>query len=159
MVSHSAAHAPLTAPSRPPVISLVHVLVRIAQIATALGAPGTRAVRLRLDPPALGEIQVHVESSSQGITVRIVTQSHEARALLSDHQAELGRELWRHGLALQSFSASVAGDADGEAPAHRERSPSSHRAPARVAVDPALPIDVASSAHGVTRVAGLDARA
>ena len=75
-----AAAATAASSGRATFISPAQVPARVAQLAAALGEPGARSVRLRLDPPSLGEIRVHIESSSQGITVRIVAQSHEACA-------------------------------------------------------------------------------
>src|SRR5262249_47750098 len=56
-------------------VPLAHIPARVAQISATLNEPGARAVRLRLDPPSLGEVRLHIESSAQGITVRIVAQS------------------------------------------------------------------------------------
>jgi flagellar hook-length control protein FliK len=64
-------------------------------------------VRLRLDPPTLGEVQVQISLSDASVDVRIVTESTESRALLADCQPQLRHELERFGLSLRSFSADV----------------------------------------------------
>jgi hypothetical protein len=154
-----AAAATATSSGRATFISPAQVPARVAQLAAALGEPGARSVRLRLDPPSLGEIRVHIESSSQGITVRIVAQSHEACALLSDHHSELGRELGRQGLTLHSFSTSLAGQGSGGQPADREPSKPRSRASRGTSTDSVtLPAESvhALAPRGPTR--GLDAR-
>jgi flagellar hook-length control protein FliK len=98
--------------SRPPEwISPAQLPARIAHLAGELGDTRSIGVRLRLDPPSLGEIRVQIEATERGINVRIVTQSGEACALLSDRQSQLRDELLRSGLTLQSFAASVGSDA------------------------------------------------
>jgi hypothetical protein len=156
--THPVAEVVSTASSRTPAVLMAHLPARVAQIAAGLGESGSRVVRLRLDPPALGEIRVHVESSSQGIAVRIVAQSHEACALLSDHQAELGRELSRQGLALQSFSASLAGDAGGDRAAGSEQSPFERRSTDRRSSVAASVSEAVRPGPAVRRTGNLDTR-
>jgi flagellar hook-length control protein FliK len=92
------------------VVTLPNLPARLAQLAAGLPDRGSIGVRLRLDPPSLGEIRVHVEATTRGIEVRIVAQSHEACALLADGRRQLTQELGRHGLALHSFDAAVGRD-------------------------------------------------
>src|SRR5207247_1628977 len=80
----ASAAAGSTRPGGAEVVTLPNLPARLAQLAAGLPDRGSIGVRLRLDPPSLGEIRVHVESSTRGIEVRIVTQSHEACALLAD---------------------------------------------------------------------------
>jgi flagellar hook-length control protein FliK len=96
-----------TRPAWAEVVTLPNMPARLAQLAAGLPDRGSVGVRLRLDPPSLGEIRVHIESTTQGIQVRIVAQSPEACALLADGQSKLSKELWRQGLSLDSFAASV----------------------------------------------------
>jgi hypothetical protein len=99
-----------------------HVPVQIVHLSAQLGEQGSRSMRLRLDPPYLGEIQLHVEASDQGITVRIVAQSGEACALLADQRQHLKEELGRGGLTLQNFTTSVAADGRDSAQQHDRES-------------------------------------
>lgn len=157
---HAPPAAPGAAPARAPATPVTHLPARVAQIAAAMNEPGSRSVRLRLDPPSLGEVRVHVESGARGITVRIVAQTPEACALLSDHQSELSRELWRHGLALQSFSATLAGDAGQEQMRGRERTPSGRRSALVQSLDgPAFMSQPVHPPPATIRAGGLDARA
>jgi hypothetical protein len=149
-----------TASGRTPAVPLPHVSARVAQIAASLNEPGSRSVRLRLDPPSLGEVRVHVESSAHGVTVRIVAQSHEACALLSDQQSELSRELWRHGLTLQSFSASLAGDGRHDRMNDRDDAPFERRSGIVRSVDGAgAAVQPFHSPPSFSRAGRLDARA
>jgi len=148
------------ASGRAPAVPLPHVPARVAQIAASLNEPGSRSVRLRLDPPSLGEVRVHVESSAHGVTVRIVAQSHEACALLSDQQSDLSRELWRHGLTLQSFSATLAGDGRHDRKTDRDDASFERRSGAVRSVDGAgAAVPPLHSPLPAARAGRLDARA
>jgi flagellar hook-length control protein FliK len=115
---------------------------------------------VRLDPPSLGEIRIHVESSAHGINVRIVAQSHETLALLADHQQELSRQLWRHGLALQSFSTSVAGDDRGSLPGGRDELAFGRRnSQAEPPAGSHVPLEAVRPGHTAEHSQGLDTRA
>jgi hypothetical protein len=96
-------------------VPLAHLPGRIARLAGELGEARTTGLRLRLDPPSLGEIRVQIETTGHGIDIRIVTQSGEAAALLSDRQQQLREELARNGLVLQQFSTAV-GSHSGHSP-------------------------------------------
>src|SRR5207245_4981188 len=95
-----------TRPGGAGVVTLPNLPARLAQLAAGLPDRGSIGVRLRLDPPSLGEIRVPVESTTRGIEVRIVAQSHEACALLAEGQRQPTQELGRHGLAPHAFPAS-----------------------------------------------------
>jgi flagellar hook-length control protein FliK len=140
----AAAAAGSTRPGGAEVVTLPTLPARLAQLAAGLPDRGSIGVRLRLDPPSLGEIRFHVESSARGIEVRIVTQSHEACALLSEGQRQLTQELGRHGLALHSFAASVGGDGADDPLARQHKNQhgkqamrSGHRQPAADSPKPA----------------------
>lgn len=143
-------------------VPLPSLPARLAHLAAGLPEHGTVAVRLRLDPPSLGEIRVHIESSERGIEVRIVTQSHGACELLNGGQAHLQQELWRHGLSLQSFSASVGQEA-GREPAfgqqHDPRPPGSRSQPPLVGVRPLSAVEPTSLSAALGAGGVLDRRA
>ena len=90
--------------------SPAHLPAQIARVAAELGEGRTAGMRLRLDPPSLGEVRVQIEATGRGIEVRIVAQTGQACALLSDRQSQLRDELWRSGITLHSFSASVTSE-------------------------------------------------
>jgi hypothetical protein len=146
-VAHPAPAVPLPADSGPAAASDLHagrshahpapaVPGEIARMAASLHREaGATEVRLRLDPPSLGEVRVRITSTSQGVQIRIVTHCSEACSALADGQPQLKTELERHGLTLQSFSTSVdtsaAGSGDGATRrenGHPERSDESREA-------------------------------
>jgi flagellar hook-length control protein FliK len=127
-------------------VTLPNLPARLAQLAAGLPDRGSAGVRLRLDPPSLGEIRVHIESTLRGIEVRIVAQSHEACALLADGQSQLSKELWRQGLSLHSFAASVGREGTDDAAARQRANhgskpaePAASRAPAPSGPDTGAP--------------------
>jgi hypothetical protein len=95
------------ATGRAEVVTLPDLPVRLARLAGRVLEAGPSQVRLRLDPPSLGELHIHVGRDENGIHVRIVAQSHETLALLADGQPRLREELARSGLALESFSTAM----------------------------------------------------
>src|SRR5206468_7730889 len=58
----ASAAAGSTRPGGAGVVTLPNLPARLAQLAAGLPDRGSIGVRLRLDPPSLGEIRVHVES-------------------------------------------------------------------------------------------------
>jgi hypothetical protein len=100
--------------------SIPHVLVRMASDADQK----TQSVKLRLDPPRLGEIFVDLKLGENGLSLRIVSQSPEVRDLLQQDLPRLQELLKASGLNLQLFSAScdLAGErSDRQSPARPER--------------------------------------
>jgi flagellar hook-length control protein FliK len=90
--------------------------VRLAELAAQ--ADGKMEVRLRLDPPNLGEVRVHIESGHGRVDVRIVTATPEARAALTDGRSYLRSELERQGVSLGSFSVGSEGSQQSAAQHH-----------------------------------------
>jgi hypothetical protein len=109
--SGSAGESARAAFDRP--VPFAQLPVQIAHVSARLGDQGSGTMRLRLDPPHLGQIHVQVEASDEGISVRIVAQSGDACALLGDQRSQLKEELGRSGLTLHTFSTSVGADDSG----------------------------------------------
>jgi len=146
--------------------SPAHLPAQIARVAAELGEGRSAGMRLRLDPPSLGEVRVQIEATGRGIDVRIVARSGEACALLSDRQSQLRDELWRSGLTLHSFSASVDSEAGSGAGARSgSRQPgvemgSEVNRPDRMPLSGSELFDSRSGlAPGFRRAGSLDARA
>jgi flagellar hook-length control protein FliK len=131
--------------------------VRLAELAAQ--ADGKMEVRLRLDPPNLGEVRVHIESGDGRVDVRIVTATPEARAALTDGRANLRSELERQGVSLGSFSVGSEGSQQSAAHHHHAAPRPSMRSAAEGAPEvpwgaPELALAGAAADRG-----GLDARA
>jgi hypothetical protein len=112
--------APAAAPPRvpPPVPAL-----QVAPVAVALAMlPGDRsALRIALEPPELGRVEVRIIRGSDGEdSVRILVERPETLALLQRDRAELGRALDQAGMqaggGLSLGLASQGGGGDGAAP-------------------------------------------
>jgi hypothetical protein len=107
--------------SRVSMASIPHVILRM----TSDLEQKTQSVRLRLDPPRLGEVSVDLKLGENGLTLRIVSQTPEARDLLQQDLPRLQDLLKASGLNLQLFSASC--DLSGERP-ERQAPPAFERA-------------------------------
>lgn len=129
---------------------------QLAYFAQRVGEGGKTELHVRLDPPALGNIEVVLEHGRDGIAIRIVAQTQETLLLLQNQRTPLYEELSRQNLSLGSFSASLAGDTGGQRSGARSFAPPSpvsfsQRAPS--ALGPLTTI------HLPARLGGLDARA
>jgi hypothetical protein len=114
-------------PKTPAAVRLPELSQQLVPILRRVNTEGRQELRVRLDPPHLGELNVIVEDGLDGISVRIVAESRETLLLLQDQRSQLHDELSRQNLSVTSFSASLAGDTSGQrspsrffaAPAHR----------------------------------------
>ena len=118
---------------------------------------GNHEIRVRLDPPHLGELNVLIESGKEGLTVRVVAQTRETLLLLQDQRSSLQDELSRQNLSISSFTASLAGDSSGQRSLPRYFNTS----PSRSSADSAAPsTELSSVALRVPlHMGGLDAHA
>lgn len=122
--------APALRETLPTPIRLPELPQQLFSIARRLNEEGNQELRVRLDPPHLGELNVVLESGKEGISIRIVAQTRETLLLLQDQRATLQDELSQQDLSIASFTASLAGDASGQrshsrffdAPTHHSRS-------------------------------------
>ncbi len=112
--------------------SIPHVVVRMATDPEQK----TQSFKIRLDPPRLGEISVDLRMSENGLSLRIVSQTPEARDLFQQDLPRLQELLKASGLDLQLFSASC--DLGGERPQRQTSSPFER--------NPAGPFDTRSAA-------------
>lgn len=94
-------------------------------VAIARSAGGTRKVELRLDPPELGRVEIHLSPSEKGgLQASVVAERSETHALLRRHADVLARELGEAGYADVSLSFAAGGDA--AASGGRSPGPSPH---------------------------------
>nr|WP_309694506.1 flagellar hook-length control protein FliK [Armatimonas sp.] len=113
--------APATSPAQPigtemptAPIRLPELPQQLVPIVRRLNEIGNQELRVRLDPPHLGELSVVLESGQDGISIRIVAQTRETLLLLQDQRGALQEELSRQNLSIASFTASLAGDTSGQ---------------------------------------------
>jgi hypothetical protein len=103
----SQAPSPIEATGNSASVTLLDLPAKITRMAIALRPGESSQMRLRLDPPSLGTMHVQIDSTDRGVSVRIVSQSHEASRLLQESHSHLRDELSKWGLSLDSFSSSV----------------------------------------------------
>lgn len=90
----------------------------IEQMARAVlnhdGAPGRPTeIRLRLDPPELGMVRIHIRATEGGITAHVVVHEEATRQLLESQLHQLQRRLEAAGVALGRFDISREGAGHG----------------------------------------------
>jgi flagellar hook-length control protein FliK len=71
----------------------------VQSIRTSMGARESQA-RIRLDPPELGHVRIDLKVTGGRVALRLETETHEARALLSSRLDELRSALAQHGLTV-----------------------------------------------------------
>lgn len=64
-----------------------------------------RSVRIRLDPPELGELTVKLTARGNQVAVKFIAASEQAKTLLNDSLVDLCRSLAEKGFLLEGFSA------------------------------------------------------
>ena len=74
---------------------------RIAKVIQAGGNGRPAVVRIALDPPSLGHVQVHLRLSDDSIQVRLAAESPEARQVLMSQIDDLKSALEQHGVKVQ----------------------------------------------------------
>lgn len=107
---------------------------------------GSTEFHLRLEPPELGSVHIHLTATEQGISARILVHEASARQLIQSQLESLRQRLQDGGIALGQFD--VTGRGGGEAGSRQGRHGSSgrHRPPASLAPAPvAAPAAVARS--------------
>ena len=144
--AQASAPATPTLPAAP--IALRELPQQLIPLVRRVNAEGRQELRIRLDPPHLGELNLVVESGQDGIAVRVVTQSRETLLLLQDQRSALQDELSRQNLTITSFSASLTGDTGGQrsssrffaSPSQRTTMSSSEGAPELASLSVHLPL-------------------
>lgn len=70
---------------------------------------GRTDFHLRLDPPQLGSVQIHLTATDHTVSARIVVASEGTRQLLQDQSQQLRQGLAQAGLSLGSFDVTRDG--------------------------------------------------
>jgi flagellar hook-length control protein FliK len=78
-----------------------HLVEHVVQVARASLGRGQWQVQLRLSPPELGSIRVHVNARQDALTMRMVAETPEARELISSRLGELRQALQQHGIRME----------------------------------------------------------
>ncbi|MFT3973405.1 MAG: flagellar hook-length control protein FliK [Amaricoccus sp.] len=83
------------------------------QVAIAVGKAGAaRKIELRLDPPELGRVEIHLTPTEKGgVHATVVAERADTHDLLRRHGEVLARELGNAGYSGVSLSFSAGGDA------------------------------------------------
>ena len=88
--AHARTEAPVQMPALPPTVPPQAVM---AQVAVAIGGTSDDRVELRLDPPELGRVQIHLTRMDGGIQAVVMADRPETQDLLRRHAEVLAREL------------------------------------------------------------------
>lgn len=99
-------------------------IIARAQITTR---EGQTDFRLRLEPPELGTIRVHLSATDQGISARLVVHEEVAHQLIESQLESLRQRLTNAGISLGSFDVSQGGT--GSRDAQKQHDPGSVVAP------------------------------
>jgi flagellar hook-length control protein FliK len=80
----------------------------VEQVAQAIlsregGPQQPTEIHLRLEPPELGTVRIHLRASEEGITARLVVQEEIARQLIEGQLQHLKQRLQEAGLSLGRF--------------------------------------------------------
>jgi hypothetical protein len=78
-----------------------------AQVAVAIGRASESELEIRLDPPELGKVQIHLQRHDGGIQAVVLADRPETQDLLRRHAEVLVRELGQAG--FDSVSLDFAG--------------------------------------------------
>jgi len=64
---------------------------------------GTKEIRLQLNPPNLGRLQMHIDNTGETLRVRIITEQQSTQELLLSHAGNLKSVLSDQGLRLEKI--------------------------------------------------------
>lgn len=91
-----------TAPER--IVAAVAEPIRaVLHDAKPRAAESTYRLTIRLDPPELGNVKVHVTSRGDQVRVVLQAETPEARSALTTHRDEIERLLQHEGFGLERF--------------------------------------------------------
>ncbi len=99
---------------------------------------GQTVFHLRLEPPQLGTVQIHLRATDHTISARIVTAQDGTRQLLQDQAHHLRQSLAQAGVSLTGFDVSSGGSGSrgGQQPPPQRRPRPSPRSLRRCAPPP-----------------------
>lgn len=92
------------APAPDPIVAAVAEPIRaVLHDAKPRAAESTYRLTIRLDPPELGSVKVHVTSRGDQVRVVLQAETPEARTALTTHRDEIERLLQHEGFGLERF--------------------------------------------------------
>lgn len=91
--------------------------------AQALSQNGTTEFRMRLDPPELGPVNVHLVSNGDEVHGHVVVSSESVRQMIESQLPELRQRLEAAGVTVQNFNVSADASGGGNRNAGRESAP------------------------------------
>jgi flagellar hook-length control protein FliK len=85
---------------------------------------GVTQARIELSPDSLGDIQIHLQHTADGIVARVITAHPEAAQTLQASSDELKRSLQQNGTTLLRLDISTSGRGDHQSAGEQNRSSS-----------------------------------
>lgn len=113
------------------------------QLTVAIGSTSDGQVEVRLDPPELGRVQIHLHTSEEGVRAVIMAERPETQDLLRRHAEMLARDLGEQGFETISLEFAAGNETggqsadEGEAARSFETSPDAGGASPRQAIETA----------------------
>lgn len=121
--------------------------------ATVVHREGRTDFLLRLDPPHLGAVRIHLTATDHTVSARIVTAQEETRQLLEGQAHQLRQGLTQAGLSLGSFDVTRDGGGGSQRQPPAEPPPSLPSAPGSTPRTVAVAKPVARSSQGIDLLA------
>ena len=135
-LQHAHSPAPTHGSIAPVVQAVVDPRAVAAQIVFAIARTEEPGIEIRLDPPELGRVHIHLAPVEGGIQAVVLAQRPETHDLLRRHAELLAQELADAGFSAVTFHFSTSGETGGR--------PDDRRAPDWFALDPPPQADTAT---------------
>jgi flagellar hook-length control protein FliK len=90
-------------------VETVNQVIRISQ------SSGLTQARVQLHPEELGQIDIHLRSTPDGVVAKVMADASQAAAMLRDGGDELRRQLASQGINLTHFDVGTTGQEQREA--------------------------------------------
>jgi flagellar hook-length control protein FliK len=103
------APAPAPVPAPVPGARLAQAVATVQQIVRISQSNGITQARVQLHPEDLGQINIHLRSTPDGVVAKVVADASQAAAVLRDGGDELRRQLAQQGINLTHFDVGTAG--------------------------------------------------
>jgi flagellar hook-length control protein FliK len=99
----AAPQAPVAGMRLEQAVETMHQVIRISQ------SSGITQARVQLHPQELGQVDIHLRSTPDGVVARVVADASQAAAVLRDGGDDLRRLLAQQGINLTRFDVGTAG--------------------------------------------------
>jgi flagellar hook-length control protein FliK len=102
--------APAAAPQAPvPGMRLAQAVETMHQVIRISQSSGITQARVQLHPEELGQVDIHLRSTPDGVVARVVADASQAAAVLRDGGDDLRRQLAQQGINLTRFDVGTTG--------------------------------------------------